>query len=76
MRLEKLQRYLCQKNWKYQYTEEDGFGSIDWGHRGIAYHVWEFPGDGAESNVETAGRMKEYYGDYETEIISILEGWG
>lgn len=76
MRLEKLQEYLHQKNWKYRYAEESGLGSIDWEYRGITYHVWEFPGAGAESNVQMAGKMKEYYGNYEIEIIRIIEGWG
>lgn len=34
MRLEKLQAYLRDKGQEYQYTEEDGCGSIDWEHRG------------------------------------------
>ena len=43
MRLEKLQAYLQDKGQEYQYTEEDGCGSIDWEHRGLMYHVWENP---------------------------------
>ena len=43
MHLEKLQTYLRDKGHEYQYTEEDGCGSIDWEHRGLMYHVWENP---------------------------------
>lgn len=75
MRLEKLQDYLRGKGWKYSYVEEDGCGSIDWEHRGLTYHVWEFPENGAESNVKNVGKMEDYIGDYETEIIKIIEGW-
>ena len=55
MRLEKLQAYLRDKGQEYRYTEEDGCGSIDWEHRGLMYHVWEFPESCAESNVRIAG---------------------
>ena len=76
MRLEKLQAYLRDKGQEYRYTEEDGCGSIDWEHRGLMYHVWEFPESCAESNVGIAGKMEEYKGNYEEQIISIMEGWG
>ena len=59
MRLEKLQAYLQDKGQEYQYTEEDGCGSIDWEHRGLMYHAWEFPESCAESNVRIAGKMEE-----------------
>lgn len=42
MRLEKIQGYLKEKQWKYEYSEEDGLGSIDFEHRGLSYHIWEF----------------------------------
>ena len=42
MRLEKIQNVLKEKNWGYQYTEEDGCGSIDFEYRGVSYHIWEF----------------------------------
>ena len=42
MRLEKIQAYLKEKQWNYEYTEEDGLGSIDFEHRGLSYHIWEF----------------------------------
>ncbi len=76
MRLERLQDYLRGKGWKYSYVEEDGCGSVDWEHRGLTYHVWEFPENGAESNVKNVGKMEDYTGDYETEILKIIESWG
>lgn len=76
MRLEKLQDYLRQKNWKYQYTENDGLGSIDWEYRGLMYHVWEFPDDGAESNVKNVSKMEDYTENYEEKIIELIEEWG
>lgn len=76
MRLEKIQGYLRSKGWKYQYTEEDGCGSVDFEYRGINYHVWEFPdGEGAESNVKDGGRQEEFAGDYEEEILTIIRDW-
>ena len=77
MRLEKLQNYIKEKGWKQEYTEENDCGSRDFEHRGLIYHVWEFQEDGygAESNVENVGRMKDYGGDYEEEILSIIKTW-
>ena len=77
MRLEKLQSYIEEKGWKQEYTEEGGCGSLDFEHRGLSYHVWEFleDGYGAESNVENVGRMKDYRGNYEEEILSIVKTW-
>ena len=77
MRLEKLQSYIEEKGWKQEYTEEGGCGSLDFEHRGLSYHVWEVQEDGygAESNVENVGRMKDYRGNYEEEILSIVKTW-
>ncbi len=77
MRLEKLQSYIEEKGWKQEYTKEGGCGSLDFEHRGLSYHVWEFQEDGygAESNVENVGRMKDYRGNYEEEILSIVKTW-
>lgn len=77
MRLEKIQSYLKEKQWKYEYSEEDGLGSIDFEHRGLSYHIWEFEdgGYGAETNVRTVGRQEDITGDYEKEIIDILKTW-
>ena len=76
MILKKLQEYLRSKGWKYQYTEEDGCGSVDFEYRGINYHVWEFPdGEGAESNVKDGGRQEEFAEGYEEEILAIMKDW-
>ena len=60
-----------QKNIKFEYTEEDGCGSLDFMFRGLKFHVWEYEdnGWGAETNVFAAGRSEDVEGDYE-EIIS------
>lgn len=78
MRLEKVQKYLKEKEWEYQYHEEDECGSIDFEYRGIPYHIWEFLEDGiygADSNVRNGGRQEEFLEDYEAEIINIIENW-
>lgn len=77
MRLEKIQAFLSSKDYQYQYTEEDGCGSIDFEYRGIFYHIWEYPEEerGAQSNVRNAGRSEEFFGDYENAIIEIIKGW-
>lgn len=75
MRLEKLQAYLRRKGKEYQYTEEAGCGSIDWEHRGLMYHVWELSKSCAESNVRMAGKMEDYTGNYEKQIIEVMESW-
>ncbi len=77
MRLQNLRRYLEQKRWKYSYYEEEGLGSIDFEARGLSYHVWEFddPEPGAESNVRSAGRQEDFLGDYEQQILDIIQSW-
>ena len=35
MRLEKIQDFLSSKGFRYQYTEEDESGSIDFEYRGM-----------------------------------------
>ncbi len=77
MRLEKIQSYLQQIGLPFQYWEEDDCGSITFTHRGLSYHIWEYPAPdrGAQSNVRTAGKSEEYSGDYETEILKILQTW-
>ena len=71
MRLEKVQEALNTKNIKYEYTEENGCGSLDFMFRGLRFHVWEYEDRvwGAETNVFEAGRSQDIEGDYE-EIIS------
>ena len=78
MRLQKVQDALNKKNIKFEYTEEDGCGSIDFEYRGVAYHVWEFFDDdiwGAETNVKNMGRHEDLFGEYEKEIIDIVQTW-
>ncbi len=77
MRLEKIQNFLKEKNWKFTYTEYDNVGSIDFTFRDTSYHVWEFfEGEyGVETNVRNGGRHEDFYGDYETELIEMMKKW-
>ena len=77
MGLEKVRDYLNGRGITHQYVLDDGCGSIDFIHRGLSYHIWEFPEgeNGAESNVRTAGRMEVFTGDYETQILDVLKTW-
>lgn len=76
MRLSKIQEHLKTTGVSYQYFEEGGCGTIEFLHRGLAYHIWEYPeGEGADSNVRSAGRMESYTGDYEQQILEILRSW-
>ena len=40
MRLQKVQDALEKKNFKYEYTEEDGCGGLDYMYRGLKFNVW------------------------------------
>ena len=75
MRLNQIQEYMQRNHIAYQYTEENDCGSIDFTHRGLTYHIWEYPAPerGAESNVRLCGRSEDFEGDYEAEIIEILK---
>lgn len=77
MRLQKLCDYMRSHGYAFQYHEEDDCGTIEFEHRGLHYHVWEYPAPerGAESNVLSAGRSVEYDGDYEETILAILKSW-
>lgn len=77
MRLARLQEALRGFGLEYVYTEVDVCGSVDFVHREIAYHIWEFHDDGwgAETNVRSGGRFEDVYGDYEAEIIRIIRDW-
>lgn len=77
MRLSRIQEYMTQRGMKYSYREEDDCGTIEFDHRGLHYHIWEYPAPerGAESNVLSAGRSVEYEGDYEEAILQILKSW-
>ena len=41
MKLQMVQNALKQKNIKYEYTEEDDCGSLDFMFRGLRFHVWD-----------------------------------
>lgn len=77
MRLIRIQEYMTQRGMRYAYREEDDCGTIEFDHRGLHYHIWEYPAPerGAESNVLSAGRSIEYEGDYEEAILQILKSW-
>ena len=77
MRLETVKKALEQKNISYEYTEEDGCGSLDFLFRGLKYHVWEFHDDvwGAETNVFNAGRSRDMEGNYEELISKEILSW-
>lgn len=77
MRLQKIQEHLKNRAMPYQYWEEDDCGSITFLHRGLSYHIWEFPEPerGADSNVRTAGRSEEFNENYEEEILKLLRTW-
>ena len=77
MRLEKIQRFMKEKNMPFDYVEENDCGSITFVHRGLSYHIWEFPEPerGAESNVRSCGRTEDYEGDYENKILAIMKTW-
>lgn len=77
MRLAEIQAFLKSHRTPYTYWEEDGCGSIEFQHRGLSYHIWEYPPDepGAQSNVRCAGRQEDFGPGYETEILEILKNW-
>ncbi len=52
MKLQMVQNALKQKNIKYEYTEEDDCGSLDFMFRGLRFHVWEYHDEvwGAETS--------------------------
>lgn len=77
MRLQKVQDALNKKNIKFEYTEEDGCGSLDFMFRGLKFHVWEYEdnGWGAETNIYAAGRSKDIDGDYEEKISAEILSW-
>ena len=76
MRLERIQDYMKAQKMKFDYYEDSGCGSIEFIHRGLAYHIWEYPDEeGADSNVRSVGRMDAYTGDYEQQILEIMKTW-
>ncbi len=77
MRLEKIQDALNTKKIKFEYTEVDDCGSLDFLFRGLSYHVWEYCDQnwGAETNVFDAGCSKDIEGDYEAVIAEEILNW-
>ena len=77
MRLENIQQHLQRKGIAFRYCEEDDCGSIDFIYKGLSYHIWEYPAPerGAESNIRTAGRGEDFEGDYEQQLLEILQTW-
>lgn len=76
-RFVKIQEFLKRQGWPYKYDEDNDCGSIEFIHRGLSYHIWEYPEPerGAASNVASAGRMVDYEDDYEAQILAILQEW-
>lgn len=77
MRLQKVQDALNKKNITFEYTEEDGCGSLDFMFRGLKFHVWEYEdnGWGVETNIYAAGRSEDIDGDYEEKISAEILSW-
>ena len=77
MRLNRVREHLTSHGVTFQYYEEDDCGSITFVHRGLSYHIWEYPAPerGAQSNVRSAGKSEDFDGDYEEQILAILETW-
>lgn len=77
MRLQKIQSFLTARSMPYKYWEDNDCGTIEFIHRGLSYHIWEYPAPerGAESNVRSAGRQEDFEGDYEAEILAIMQTW-
>ena len=78
MRLQKIRAFLDEKGWPYTYSENDDCCGSEMIRKGLAYHIWEYPEPerGAQSNVRSTGRMEDYEGDYESQIIAIMRDWG
>ncbi len=77
MRLEKIQQQLNHMGISFKYVEDDDCGSIDFIHRGLSYHIWEYPAPdrGAQSNIRTTGRGEDFEEGYEDAILQILQNW-
>ena len=65
------------KKIKYEYTEIDGCGSLDFLFRGLKFHVWEYEDRvwGAETNIYEAGRSQDIEGNYEEVIAREILSW-
>ena len=77
MRLAKVGAELDRLGIRYQYSEDDDCGSIDFEYKGLRYNIWEYPEPerGCESNVRSTGRQEDFTGDYEEQIVDILKNW-
>ena len=43
MRLKAIQACLKSKNMPFEYWEDNDSGSIHFVHKGLSYHIWEYP---------------------------------
>ena len=77
MRLNRVREHLTSHGVPFQYYEEDDCGSITFVHKGLSYHIWEYPAPdrGAQSNVRSAGKSEDFDGNYEEQLLEILETW-
>lgn len=77
MRLNLIQEALKKKNIRYDYTEVDGCGSIDFMFRGLKFHIWEYEDHvwGVETNVFDAGRSQDIEDNYEEVIAGEILSW-
>lgn len=78
MHLQQVKEALKQKNITFEYTEEDGCGSLDFLFRGLKFHVWEFQDGairGAETNIFNVGKAQDLEGDYEAVIVKEILSW-
>ena len=77
MRLENTQKTLKELGIEYHYWEEDNCGSIDFLHRGLSYHIWEFSDVdtpcGVETNLFHTGKSQDIEGDYEDILVKELK---
>ena len=69
--------YINKEGKWFEYTEEDGCGSLDFMFRGLKFHVWEYHDGvwGAETNIYEAGRSEDIEGDYEEKIAGEILSW-
>ncbi len=77
-RLKKVREALDQKKISYEYTDEDGCGSLDFLFRGLKFHVWEYCDNGewgAETNVFNVGKSRDIETDYEAVIAAEILTW-
>ena len=77
MHMPVIQYVLKEKSISFSYVEEDNCGSIDFEHRGLRYHIWEYADEadpvGVEKNRRYAGRDEEIEGDYDRLLAEHLK---